>query len=153
MARVDTEPSGAEHVVLHGPDGGVIGESNCAGLLAGYNAVRAFFTDVRSAIIARDAPRTADLVAFPLRVNGGNTRMVLSRDQFLSERAKILTRDVIERVHAADPGQVFCNWQGNMLGDGVLWAELQPNNQLAVSVINLGSGPKRRQPSRMAGAR
>jgi hypothetical protein len=82
----------------------------------------------------------ADLMAFPLRVNNPSSRFVKSREQFLAEHQNILTHQVIERVRAADPGKVSCNWQGHSLGDGVLWAELQANDRLAVWSINLGAG-------------
>jgi hypothetical protein len=68
-----------------------------------------------------------------------------SREQFVSEHRQIITPDVVERVRAADPGQVACNSQGHRLGDGVLWAELQRDDRLAVWAINLGPGPLRRK--------
>jgi hypothetical protein len=150
VAHIETNPNGTEHVLLQSPDGGILGESTCVAPLEGYDTVRAFFTDVRNAIVSGDVARTADFMGFPLRVNRPETRMVLTREQFLREQARIITRDVVDRVRAAEPGQVFCNWQGNPLGDGVLWAELQPNDRLRVSAINLGPGPRRRRPSQAA---
>lgn len=145
VAQVTTD-GGSEQVLLVSSDGGVHSESYCEPPLAGYDAVRAFYVDVRAAIIGGNAEQIAGFMAFPLRVNQTGTRVVSTREQFLRERARILTPDVVKRVRDADPGQVFCNSQGEMLGDGVLWAELQPSNRLAVWVVNGGPGPSGHKP-------
>lgn len=138
VARVEGGPQGAERVQLGGLDGKNLGESTCVGSLAGYDAVRRFFTAARSAILGGDVEQIASFMAFPLRVNDTPTRVVSTREQFISERARILTSDVTASVRNADPGQVFCTSQGVMLGNGVLWADVQPDNRLAIFVINLG---------------
>lgn len=144
VAKVESDSRGAEHVLLLAPDGEVVGESWCVAPLSGYDAVRRFFTGVRSAVLDGDADRIADLMAYPLRVNEPVTRLVASREQFIAERGRILTSEVVERIRAADPGMVSCSEQGHALGDGVLWAELQPNERLAVWAVNVGPGPRRR---------
>ena len=141
VARVETDRRGSERVTLLRPDGMLVGESWCAPPLAGYDAVRAFYTDVRTAIVKGDVDRVADLMAFPLRVNGRSTRSVTSREQFLRERERIFTRGVVESVRAGDPGKVFCNAHGVMFGEGVLWGNLQANGRLAVDVVNVGQEP------------
>lgn len=143
VARIELE-RGLEHVLLLGPDGGLVADSWCPAPDAGYDAVRAFFTDVRAAILNGDVAHVSERMTYPLRVSQGVTRLVASRALFLQESARILTPDVIERVRAADPGQVFCTSDGHMLGDGVLWAELQPDSRLGVWAINVGPGPRRK---------
>jgi hypothetical protein len=143
VARLEIE-RGLEHVVLLGPDAGFIAESWCPAPDAGYDAVRAFFTEVRTAILNDDPVAVSKLMTYPLRVNHRVTRSVTSPEQFIRERAQILTPDVIQRVRAADPGQVFCGTDGHLLGDGVLWAELQPDSRLGVWAINVGPGPRRK---------
>jgi hypothetical protein len=143
--HIESNADGTEIVRVLDADGGVASESHCLAPRAGYDAVRAFYTRVRAAILANDAGQIAELVAFPLRVNAETTRVVRTREQFLRERAHILTQDVVERVRRADPAQVFCNAQGQMLGDGVLWADLQPNDRLAVWVVNVGAARPRSQ--------
>ena len=138
VAQVEADARGYDRVVLVGADGGHLAESMCAAPHAGYDAVRSFYADVRTAMLGGDPAEIAAFMAFPLRVNGKKTRVVSSREQFIRERARILTPDVVAHVRAADPGQVFCNSQGVMLGNGVLWAEVQDNDRLAVWVINLG---------------
>jgi len=138
VAHVELDSRGSELVRLIARDGRNLAASTCLPPRAGYDAVRAFYTDVRAAILAGDVERIAAFMSFPLRVNGGRTRSVATREQFVRERSRILTRDVVKRVQDADPGQVFCNGQGDMLGDGVLWAETQANGRLAVWVINQG---------------
>ena len=105
-AHLEADPRGSEHVLLLAPDGGVLGESYCAWPIDGYDVVREFFTAARNAIVTGNVERTADLMAFPLRVNGPQSRLVKSREQFVIEHASILTRDVVERVRMADPGRV-----------------------------------------------
>lgn len=144
VAHVETDPRGYDRVLLVGADGRHLAESMCAAPHAGYDAVRSFYADVRTAMLGDDPEKVAAFMAFPLRVNGKKTRVVSSREQFVRERARILTPDVVARVRDSDPGQVFCNSQGVMLGDGVLWAELQDGDRLAVWVINLGPGLKQR---------
>ena len=145
VARIEADSATADHVLLLGPDGGIKAESTCTRPYEGYDAVRSFFEQVRSAILANDAAALLNSIAFPLRVNAAETHVIASREQFLKERDQIITRDVIEQVRLADPGQVFCNWQGDMLGDGVMWAQVQPNDHLAVSVINVGRVPHRKE--------
>jgi hypothetical protein len=143
VAQVETEARGSERVLLVGADGRHLAESTCVPPHAGYDAVRSFYANVRAAIVGDDTEKVAALMAFPLRVNGKRTRVVSSREQFVRERARILTPEVVARVRDSDPGQVFCNSQGEMLGDGVLWAEVQANDRLAVWVINLGPEPRK----------
>jgi hypothetical protein len=138
VAHVETDARGFDHVLLVGADGSHLAESTCVPSHAGYDAVRSFYADVRTAILGDDTEKVAAFMAFPLRVNGKRTRVVSSPEQFVRERARILTPEVVARVRDSDPGQVFCNSQGEMLGDGVLWAEVQANDRLAVWVINLG---------------
>lgn len=145
LARIESNADGSEVVRVLDADGGVLSESHCLAPRAGYDAVRDFYTRVRAAILAGDPEQVADLMAFPLRVNDETTRVVKNRTQFLSEYARILTRDVVERVRRAEPAHVFCNAQGEMLGDGVLWAELQPNERLAVWVVNVDTAAPRRK--------
>lgn len=146
VAQVETDARGSERVLLVGADGRHLAESTCDPPHAGYDAVRSFYADVRTAMLGDDTEKVATFMAFPLRVNGKTTRVVSSREQFARERARILTPDVVTRVRDSDPGQVFCNSQGEMLGDGVLWAEVQANDRLAVWVINLGPEPTKRSP-------
>jgi hypothetical protein len=143
VARVETGRRGAERVILLRPDGMLVGESWCAPPLAGYDAVRTFYAEVREAIVDGNVERVADLMAFPMRVNGRSTRSVTSREQFLRERERILTPSVVEGVRAGDPGKVFCNAHGVMFGEGVLWANVQANGRLAVDVVNAGQEPNK----------
>jgi hypothetical protein len=140
VAHVETQADGEEHVILRDASGALLADSHCPGPRQGYDAIRAFFTGVREAILSGDSARAAEFMRYPLRVNGRETRLVRSRQQFIAEHALILSQGVVAQVRAADPGQVFCNAQGSMLGDGVLWAELQPDDRLAVWVINAGAG-------------
>jgi hypothetical protein len=45
---------------------------------------------------------------------------------------------VVARIGAADPREVFCNYQGTMLGLGVVWARPNAEGELGVITINRG---------------
>jgi len=136
FARVERKADGRDEVSMI-EDSGKDGSWSVCIPPFSYDSVRAFFTAVREAILIGDAQEVAARISLPLQVNGSSPRFIDSREQFLREYSKIVTPGVIARVRESDPGRVFCNWQGSMLGNGVLWSDIRTENRLGIVTINL----------------
>jgi hypothetical protein len=125
----------SDHVTVVAPDGGLRRESWCAAP-ANYDLVVNLFSKFRSALLAKDEAAVADLVRFPLRVNGRPAIAVPNRENLLSHFYEVFNPSTVNKINRAEPSAVFCrNGTEAMLGDGVLWAR-GDGSKLLVDVVN-----------------
>jgi hypothetical protein len=88
-------------------------------------AISEFWRKVQRAVAARRPADVADLVGFPLRINDGGVGVpddISSKEQFVKLYNRVITPRVARLIRTADPEKRFCNYQGLMLGRGVVWA-------------------------------
>lgn len=124
-----------DHVTITSPDGGVLSESWCAHP-ATYDSIVALFLQFRSAILRGDRQRVAELIDFPLQVNGKGSFSVPGSTQLPALFERTFTPAVVEKIRQANPKLVFCrNGTQAMLGRGVLWADLR-DGELRVAIVN-----------------
>lgn len=84
--------------------------------------VRSFFDALQSAVRAGRNDELAELIGYPLTVRRSSGALVIpDRAKFLSDPDAVFTKSVREQVLAQRFEDLFANWQGVMVGRGVLW--------------------------------
>ncbi|OMF37286.1 hypothetical protein BK133_06705 [Paenibacillus sp. FSL H8-0548] len=91
---------------------------------AGINNPTAFvkmFEIAKAAIAADEKKAVAELVLFPLQVNGENPVKITSKADFIEKYDQIITQSVKDALAAQKVEDLFVRDQGVMVGDGELW--------------------------------
>ena len=93
----------------------------------------AFLAKFQDALKSNDHEAVAMLVNYPLLLTGAAGRtQVRSRAQLLASFDGIFTPTVRSAILKATPDDVWGNYQGFMIGDGVIWFDgIIPRNQAA----------------------
>lgn len=136
-----------------------LGES-CDLAALGVNDTTGFYrfdNALREAVTARDAAALAPLADYPVRLNysdGGHVEVYDAadlRDRYASGLWPILQQAVIGQ----QPGDLFCNAQGVMYGDGAVWASpAGRSGAFRISAFNLpGHAPAEGRPTTAAPTR
>lgn len=75
---------------------------------------------VRETLLAKDFEKMSELVAYPITIGG---ERIESREEFLNmDYASKVNPEFLKKVEEASCEQMFCNWQGVMLGEiGSVW--------------------------------
>lgn len=82
----------------------------------------AFFQRLQAAVEAGDKAQLASMVSYPLRTALHGQRVNLrNRQQFLQAYPQLFTPAVVCAIEAAKPSDVWGNYQGFMVGQGVIW--------------------------------
>lgn len=122
----------------------------------GMNAwvVERFARGIRKDILAGDFQGLAEKIAFPIVIDGTTYS---SKEDFLSgDFIQNTDRGFLEAIEQSPTVNMFCNWQGIMLGNGEVWfAEVlggvdgsasQELKVVAVNGISGGQGTEREEP-------
>jgi hypothetical protein len=93
----------------------------------------AFLAKFQSVLRSNNREAVAMLVNYPLLVTGATGRThVRSREQLLASFDRIFTAPVRSAILKATPDDVWSNYQGFMIGDGVIWFDgIVPRSQAA----------------------
>ena len=84
----------------------------------------AFFQKLQVAVKAGNQAQLASMVNFPWRISQHGQRVnIRSRQQFLQAYPQVFTPAVVCAVEAAKASDVWGNYQGFMVGQGVIWWE------------------------------
>lgn len=82
----------------------------------------AFFEKFQAALKTGDKTQLASMVNYPLRVSRHGQRIIIrNQEQFLRSYSQLFTPAVICAVEAAKPSDVWGNYQGFMVAQGVIW--------------------------------
>jgi hypothetical protein len=82
----------------------------------------AFFQKLQAAVKAGDKAQLASMASYPLSTSQGDKRVkIRNRQQFLRSYSQLFTPAVICAIEAAKPSNVWGNYQGFMVGQGVIW--------------------------------
>jgi hypothetical protein len=87
----------------------------------------AFFEKLRAAVDRDDRDAVAEMVQFPLRVNG--KFRIATRKEFLRVYDRVFDTKVREAIKRQRTECIFGNWQGFMAGRGDVWFEYTPKDQ------------------------
>jgi len=91
---------------------------------AGINDPKAFikmFELTKAAVAADEKDAVAELVLFPLRVNGKTPMEITSKSDFIKKYDQIMTPSVKNALAAQKVDDLFVRDLGVMVGDGELW--------------------------------
>lgn len=95
-----------------------------------------FFSELKTAVAAKDQQAIANLVAYPLKVNADPKRFTVKDSAELKKNFKnIFTKNVTDAVVSQDIGNLFCRDQGVMIGSGQVWIT-QRKDKIGIYVIN-----------------
>ena len=82
----------------------------------------AFFQKLQTAVNGGDKNQLASMVSYPMHaMQNGKRIQVRTRQQFLSQYPKLFTPAVLCAIKAAKDSDVWGNYQGFMVGSGVIW--------------------------------
>jgi hypothetical protein len=115
-----------------------LGESHFKANGYSYKASVDFMTQLQRRVSAGDKTGLADLTNYPLRVNFKNRDPLIVKDRaaFLRDFDHLYSPSVAAAILKEDPRDVSCNYQGIMLGRGVLWADNRDGGHYGVIAIN-----------------
>jgi hypothetical protein len=83
---------------------------------------KAFFGELRTAVLADDRERLAALVQYPISVRLSGKEVTLATPREFTERYReIITNDVKGAVKQQSADKLQKNWQGVMIGKGEIW--------------------------------
>jgi hypothetical protein len=136
--RVTTTDESDEIQIIDN-DGDLLSLSVCAGPEKRYEALVEFFRTFQRAVALGQREQVLEMLHVPLRVGPGEEGILRSRDRILSAYIEVFDESFLQQLKAIDPRRVFCNWQGVMIGEGMLWAEVY-DGELQIITINRPDG-------------
>ena len=84
--------------------------------------VSSFLLQLQNQAKKRDPKSFTEFIIFPVRVNHhGNLKKINSSVEFNKIASEVITPNVIEVILKQKADEIFCNYQGIMLGDGEIW--------------------------------
>ena len=99
--------------------------------------VEAFVKEIITYFEKEDWESLADHISYPITIN---EKYYKNKEKFLkTDWSKTFSQNYKNSVINALPMDMFCNWQGIMLDNGLLWF-IEEDNQLVVSAINYHDG-------------
>lgn len=85
---------------------------------------RAFFHELRAAVLKDDTAQVAALVLYPIPVRmKGQAHTLTSAREFTARYQEIMTDSVREAIRRQSAEKLRKNWQGVMIGAGAIWFE------------------------------
>ena len=107
--------------------------SHCDLRVAGIKSMeplKAFLADLQKALSNDDIETLANMISFPLRQPIG----IKTKEDFIQNYEKIFTAEVKEVVQKQKFKDLFCNYQGVMIGDGEVWMSALAYGQDEVTI-------------------
>lgn len=103
-----------------------------------YKASVELMTDIQGRLKAGDSAGLADLVNYPLHVNHPKApgQIVKDRAAFIRGYAQIFSPAAVSAILAFDPRDVSCNYQGVMLGNGIVWVAQTTKGHQGIITLN-----------------
>lgn len=90
-------------------------------------ADKAFFRDLKRAVLANDRAWVSGHVCFPVRaVIEGRSRMIANAEDLDAAYAKIMTLDAVNAIRRQTPEALVRTPRGVMVGDGEVWLGEDP---------------------------
>lgn len=119
-------------VTVTGASGSVLASCSC-GQPTPYHEAAAFMARAQDLVAKGDWQGLAAVTNFPVRTPVGS---ISSAATFVARAPAIFTAAMRAAIADAEPKAVFCNAQGFMLGDGVLWASADASGHVGLITVN-----------------
>lgn len=124
-----------ERVTVREADGQLVSISVCRFSGLRYEDIVSFFDRFQERVLLVDSDAVVAMMHYPLRVNSLG-RVFADSNELLDSYDTVFSSALVENVQSAEPESVFCNSQGTMLGNGVVWAYPELDSALKVTAIN-----------------
>lgn len=104
-----------------------------------------FYDEMKEAILKKEKDKLANMVHYPLWVYVQKKRrftrapMKTPKD-FMAHIKGILIPKVVAVVEEQKMENIFCNYQGVMLGNGEIWLGINNEGELGIKAINNNNG-------------
>ncbi len=105
----------------------------------GAASVEQFLEDLQHSVAADDRAHVADMVRFPIRITvAGKPLTLRTRDQLLKYYDVAFDSKVKGFIAKQKFSELFCNWQGIMIGRGEIWINVagKPSRLRIVTINN-----------------
>lgn len=100
-------------------------------------AAETFFLDLKEAVSKDDRAKVANMMNFPLRVNGDHKQLIRKKSDLLKRYESVFTPQVKEALSKQKVSDLFVNCQGVMIGHGEIWFnQIFGSNNIRVITIN-----------------
>ncbi|TWS96328.1 hypothetical protein [Reyranella sp. CPCC 100927] len=91
-------------------------------LFGDHKPYRAFFIDLKAAVVAGNKPAVAAMIAYPLTIRSGGKDVALrAAPDLLARYDQIVTARVVAAVRKQTYETLFARDTGVMIGDGEVW--------------------------------
>jgi hypothetical protein len=112
--------------------------SDCDTTTGTYDQIVAFSAAVKNAARHDDRAALASFMAYPLRVNArnGKSSFVATKAHLFEHFDSVFDTQVLEKLVAMEPHDVFCRNGQSMFADGTLWASVGFDGKLRGTVVN-----------------
>ena len=108
-----------------------------------------FFGQIRNAVLTDNIDWFAKAVAYPIALRSGGHEITVRNKQAFKKRAKLVFNEHLKSVvRSQSADTLFKNWQGVMIGDGVIWfseviekGQKQQGWVFRIVAINLETAP------------
>jgi hypothetical protein len=111
--------------------GALLSSSSCGH--PSYHEAAAFMGKVKGFVATRDWQGLSAVATFPLRTPVGP---ISDAPTFVAKAEAIFTSPIRVAVGYAEPKAVFCNRQGFMIGNGLLWAGAGAGGRVGLTTVN-----------------
>lgn len=103
-----------------------------------YSQAKIFMSDLQQAVKENDATKVANLIEYPVRINtqtkSGKTihYFIKTKEEFIQQYHSIFSGNKKNLI--LNEKEIFCNYQGAMLGGGFVWFETNKNGAKIFSI-------------------
>jgi hypothetical protein len=115
-------------------------EQQCAYNGVDLNQAINFVSNLQAALKNNDKEKIAGFIAYPLRVNmalqngKSTTRYIKNKKNFIKNYDSLF--DARARQSLLDENEIFCNYQGAMLSNGLVWFKTD-DNKVRIIALNI----------------
>jgi len=97
-----------------------------------------FFDTVKRAAADNDKETLSTMLHYPIWVylKKNKRKPIRNEKEFKTYYRKILNKKILDVLLKQKQEDLFCNYQGVMLGDGAVWFGLNSEKQLGIKAIN-----------------
>lgn len=100
-----------------------------------YSSAQRFVAELQEAVKSAHKNKVASLALFPLKINTTNQagkvnhQSIANKAAFIANYEQIFSDKVKHSLLDHNAKNIFCNWQGAMIADGLIWFQSNAKEQ------------------------
>ena len=99
--------------------------------------VEKFFNSVKKSFVGNDAKWLSENIAYPINVKiGKKNTLIKNKQQFISNFGKIAHQKFVDDIKNSSSCDIFSNWRGAMIANGLIWANEIDSGDIKITAIN-----------------